>query len=61
LYNYYELRNIKELYGINRYFAVLGVLSVFARKDCGSHRLMSIGAVGFRGNVYRMRKRCEPV
>jgi len=49
------------LYGINRSWSILVTVSVFAIKDCGSHRFASVGVVGLKGDVYRMRKRCTPV
>jgi len=37
------------------------MVSVFARKYCGSHRFGSVGVVGLKGDVYTMRKICAPV
>jgi len=49
------------MYGINRPWPILDTLLMFARKDCGSHRFTSIGVVGFKGDVHRMRKRYATV
>jgi hypothetical protein len=53
--------DIKELCGVKRSWPILGILSLFARTDCGSHRFKSVGVVGFKGVVYRMCKKFAAV